>query len=688
MRLYAPETRRAARPRPDASPSADLRSRCRSTSVLLPLLTFSSAVAADPPSELDFFQPLPTVSMATRMPGAVLDTPASVTVLDREIIEASTAINIPDLLRLVPGFQVAHATGAQYTATRHGVSDQLERRLEVLVNGNSVYLPTNAAVEWNLVGVALEDIDRIEVVRSPNAPALGSNAMFGSINIITRKPFELSGAHLRATGGSLDTAIGVARVGGKLGSMDAVATFQYTQDDGFDNIDDHKRINNLRMQGGLDLTATSTLDIEIGYSDGEIGADGVGTESEPFRDRKLKDSYQALTWRNTQPSGQGYRLAFTHRTTTQDDSYRYFITPSVYLPLGFFDSDTERFDLEFEHALAPGRDWRFLWGAGARYDTIQSDLYLARNDGEVSAWTGRLLGAAEWRPIKSLLLSVNALTEFSEIADTYTSPRLGVNWRFSKAQALRASVSRNYRLFSPGDQLADYPLVLSDGTYLRHLFRSTGPDLPPEELTSYEIGYLAEGPSLQFDLTLFHEEFRNGGSGARDPSRATVWSGENGHWNTNGAEAQLRFAPDRETLLFASYSYAKTQGSEFTRIDDEGQPIEWQSFDDTTPLHTFALQASRKFDPGWQGTLALFHVSDMRWLGEGGKVDAYTRLDAKVSKSIKRGDTEVELALIAQNLTNDAYYEFRPDYAYAKPGNVFDRRFFLQLSASLPQLFR
>ena len=110
--------------------------RCAPT--CLSLLVFSAVLAADLPSEQDYFDPIPTVSLATRLPGEALDTPASVTVIDRAMIEASTATNIPDLLRLVPGFQVAHATGAQYTATRHGVSDQLVRRVEVLVNGTSV----------------------------------------------------------------------------------------------------------------------------------------------------------------------------------------------------------------------------------------------------------------------------------------------------------------------------------------------------------------------------------------------------------------------------------------------------------------------------------------------------------------------------------------------------------------------
>lgn len=638
------------------------------------------------PSELDFFEPIPTVSTATRLPSTVLDTPASVTILDRAIIEASTATTIPDLLRLVPGFQVAHATGAQYTATRHGVSDQLERRLEVLVNGNSVYLPTNAAVEWNLVGVALEDIERIEVVRSPNAPALGGNAMFGSVNIITREPFELAGTYLRATAGSLDTAIGVARVGARVGPIDSVATFRYAQDDGFDEIDDHKRINNLRLHGDLDLGPSGTLDIEIGYSDGEIGADGVGTPIEPYRDFKLKDSYQTLTWRDARPDGASHRLAFTHRTTTQDDSFNFFLTPDLFAPLGFLDTTAERFDLELEHRLAPGEAWRFLWGAGVRYDLIESDLYLASYDGRVSAWSGRLLAAGEWRPIESLRLQVNALTEFHEIADTYTSPRLGVNWRFADGQALRASLSRNYRVFSAGEQLADYPLILSDGTFVRQLVKATGPGLAPERLTSYELGYLLESPSrdLQLDVTLFHEELRDGWSGARDPNGTTIWSGENGYWSTSGGEAQLRWTPDRDTLLFGSYAYARTHGSEFTRIDAAGNPIEWESFDDTTPRHTLALQLSRRLSPRWQGTLALFHVSDMRWLGEGGAVDAYTRLDARLTKRLRLGGTAVELAVIAQNLTGETYDEFRPDFVFDRPANVFDRRLFLQMSVQWP----
>ena len=652
------------------------------------LLAYGALQSSELPSEMDFFTPIPTVSMATRLPGDVLDTPASVTVIDRDLIRASTALTIPDLLRLVPGFQVAYATGALRTVTRHGVSDSVERRMEVMVNGNSVYLPTNSSVEWNLIGVALEDIERIEVVRSPNAPALGSNAMFGSINIITRKPFTLAGTYLRATGGSLDTAIGVARIGGRIGEMDAVATFEYSQDDGFEDIDDHKRINNLRMQGTIDLGAHGDLDIELGYGDGEAGADGVGSLLEPFRDFRLKQDYQALTWRRATPDGAGHRLALVHHGTTQDDSYQVEFAPGLSARLGLQDTEADRFDLDYEHRLAAGDDWRFVWGVGARYDIVRSDLYLARHGGEVTTWSGRALASAEWEPVEHLFVNLNVLTGFYEIADPTTSPRLGVNWRFREHQALRASISRNLRVFNIGEQLADYPVVLSDGTYVRHLVRSTGPGLAPEQLTSYELGYLARWPAwdLSYDLTLFQEEMRDEWAALRDPTNAQIFGDKGGHWTTRGLELQVRFEPDRDTLLFGSYAYAQTDGWEYTNVDANGDPYGRQSFDDATPRHTLALQLSRTFHPGWQASAVLYHMSDMRWLGEGGEVDAYTRLDAKLAKAVDWGGTRAELAFILQNLTGSRYNEFRPDFVFEKPGNVFDRRAFLQVSVQWPPL--
>ncbi|MEJ1336611.1 MAG: TonB-dependent receptor plug domain-containing protein, partial [Candidatus Sedimenticola sp. (ex Thyasira tokunagai)] len=114
-------------------------------------------------SESLFFGELPVVLSATRLSQPLKDTPASITVIDREMIEASGAVQLVDLLRLVPGFQVAYYTGTKYSATYHGHADQYSRDMQVLINGRSIYDPAFGGVTWGDQELEIDDIDRIEV---------------------------------------------------------------------------------------------------------------------------------------------------------------------------------------------------------------------------------------------------------------------------------------------------------------------------------------------------------------------------------------------------------------------------------------------------------------------------------------------------------------------------------------------
>ncbi len=655
------------------------------TAGLLAMLAGESPSAAGNPDESDIYQDIPEVWSATRLLTPLTEIPASVTIIDRKTIEASPALNIPELLRLVPGLQVSQPTGARYTATYHGAADQLSRRLEVMVNGRSVYSPEASGVEWGMLGVALEDIERIEVVRGPNAPSMGSNAIFGSINIITRRPFEIAGKYLRGTLGSLGSGIGVARLGGKIGAADAVATVQYSESDGFENVNDHHRIRSLRMEATHQINLRDSLDLELGFSDGEMGAFGSESPNDPMRDRHLRDNYQKIEWRRNQPGEDRYRLMFWHRYSYDDDSFSQELAPGVSLPLGFHNTKTHSYYLEFEHALAPRPTWKLLWGGGARYDSTRSDLYFKRTDDMATEWSGRLFANAEWRPIEQLLINVGGLAEAHERSDVHTSPRIGANWLINPNHTLRASASRSYRIFSYASQVADYPLITSNGDFLGQLLVGEGPGLDPEELTSYELGYIANWPKkkLSLDIKLFRETFRDESLGVRDPYGTTHWGDRGGRWDTEGGEAQIHYSPFRGTSLIGAYSYAKLEGTRPRAIDTAGNLTDWKSLDATAPRHTLSLQLSQKFPKDWLTTLALFHVSDMEWLGEGSNVDGYTRLDLKVSKGFGFGKADAELSLIAQNLLDNEYYEFR-EGDEDRPGNLAERRVFLQLAVRWP----
>ncbi len=123
-------------------------------------------------SEADFLAELPVVLSASRLTQPLSEAPGAVTVIDRELIAASGAREIADLFRLVPGFQVSYAGGANPVVTYHGLSGQFSRRMQVLVDGRSLYSPSFVGgVDWNHIGIAIEDIERIEVVRGTNTAA-------------------------------------------------------------------------------------------------------------------------------------------------------------------------------------------------------------------------------------------------------------------------------------------------------------------------------------------------------------------------------------------------------------------------------------------------------------------------------------------------------------------------------------
>src|SRR5690606_41460303 len=98
----------------------------RRRALLLPLLLCAHVHAAETDlllSELAgeeyFLDQVPVVLSATRLDQPQYEAPVAVTVLDRAMIEASGVLDITDLLRRVPGFQVAHPRGHTVAATYH-----------------------------------------------------------------------------------------------------------------------------------------------------------------------------------------------------------------------------------------------------------------------------------------------------------------------------------------------------------------------------------------------------------------------------------------------------------------------------------------------------------------------------------------------------------------------------------------
>ncbi|MFZ0107559.1 MAG: Plug domain-containing protein, partial [Thiobacillus sp.] len=124
---------------------------------------FAWADTAGTLSEADYFAEQPVVLSASRLSQPVNRAPAAVTVITREMIEASGFRHLVDVLRLVPGMVVGWQGGNTAAASYLGLADGFPRSMQIMVDGRSVYSPSYGNTFWRGIPVTLDDVDRIEV---------------------------------------------------------------------------------------------------------------------------------------------------------------------------------------------------------------------------------------------------------------------------------------------------------------------------------------------------------------------------------------------------------------------------------------------------------------------------------------------------------------------------------------------
>ena len=111
------------------------------------------------------------VTSVTKEASTVGRSAAAVFVITQEMIQRSACNNVFDLLRLVPGLEVARMDDHSYAITSRGFNGQFANKLLVLVDGRTVYTPVFAGVYWDTQDIPLDDIDHIEVIRDPARPS-------------------------------------------------------------------------------------------------------------------------------------------------------------------------------------------------------------------------------------------------------------------------------------------------------------------------------------------------------------------------------------------------------------------------------------------------------------------------------------------------------------------------------------
>jgi iron complex outermembrane receptor protein len=137
---------------------------------------------------------LDTVVTATLREQAAIDAPASITVVDAQLIRARGYRTLKQIMNDVPGFNDVSDRNEEIVAVR-GVFTSTTNKILILVNGhrmNDLMLGRYNTDQY----LGLSAVERVEFIRGPGSALYGTGALVGVVNVITRKGGELDGVEV------------------------------------------------------------------------------------------------------------------------------------------------------------------------------------------------------------------------------------------------------------------------------------------------------------------------------------------------------------------------------------------------------------------------------------------------------------------------------------------------------------
>lgn len=144
------------------------------------------------------------VVTASRVEQQLVNAPATVSIVTTDAIESTPATNYAELLRSVPGVNIAQTSARDFNITLRGATSTLSTAQLALIDGRSLYLDFFGFVAWDLLPINPNEIRQIEVIRGPASAVWGANAMNGVVNFISRTPRELNGNSATISLGALE----------------------------------------------------------------------------------------------------------------------------------------------------------------------------------------------------------------------------------------------------------------------------------------------------------------------------------------------------------------------------------------------------------------------------------------------------------------------------------------------------
>jgi iron complex outermembrane receptor protein len=590
-------------------------------------------------------------------------TAAAVFVITQEEIQRSGATNIPDVLRMVPGMDVAQINANTWAVSARGLNGQFSNELLVLLDGRNVYTPSFGGVYWDTMDLPLENIERIEVILGPGASVWGENAVNGVVNIIRKKAGETKGGMVSAGAGNTDAGFATAQYGGSITErVDFRVYAKY-----FDQHDERSNESGDAGDGWHVLRGGFRTDTTLS------GKDTLTVEGDMYTGREGDPTYVLSSILAPGPqevelfinvSGGFFQTMWTHTSSERSD----------FTVMGSFDT-YERSDLLEDHRKTASFEFRhhyrwkerqeLVWGGAYSHSDGTSNgsnwISLVPPNQSESVFSGFVQDEIAAIPDK-LFVTLGSKFESNTYSGFSALPTARALYAFSEKRSIWAAVSRAER--TPAE--IDTSLRLNAGAVtepngmLAAISAFGNPHVKDEGDIAYETGFRTMvNPRLSIDLAAYYNDYDHQISS--EPQAPFI--------ETTPAPAHLVLSTIDENLIFG-----ETHGME---ISAKWKVTDWWTLDpsydfERIHMHRAAGSQDTETGPDTEGSDPHQHgrvrsrvdvTKSLTWNAsayfadrlEAQGVPSYTRLDTNL---IWRLSEKLTLGIYGQNLLRDRHLEF------------------------------
>jgi outer membrane receptor for ferrienterochelin and colicins len=401
-----------------------------------------SAGAMSDTAELE----LPVITIATKTPRILRDSPLPGTVISGRVMERRGAQRLGDVLRDETGVHVIedHGTGVQLQGLAPGYT-------LILIDGDPAV--GRSAGTLDLDRFVVSGIARVEMIKGPSSSLYGSEALGGVINLVTSRPSEPLSMSVRARYATHNTLTTGAMAESKRGRMGWSLLADRTSSSGYELTPataahtapayENYTVQPKAVYEGENATLTfsprlfwESLRNQGVYFAGPDSAQDTLTG----RDRgSLLDVGASAAWeqRFSEHATATFKLYGTRYRT--DASLRSADGSDSVISATRFDQRYYKAETFAENRLG---NHRVLLGGGGIWESVVADRV---DGGERVAYSGFFFGQEEWAPTRrSQILASGRVDAHGDYA-TAVSPRVAGMVRPLSWLAFRASVGKGFK---------------------------------------------------------------------------------------------------------------------------------------------------------------------------------------------------------------------------------------------------